>query len=166
MTDIGIDIGIDFTAGRIGAEEGVIPSSSPNLLTAPEAFDNAAWLKVGIVVTPDVGDPTFPTADQAVIGSGRALKQTTSIGGTTFTFPTITFGTSGAWERQSITGTVDGINYTFSCASLWQSGTTARLAVINSGGFAQVQIQSVGGAVTVLLYGATFRQESSFSGYP
>lgn len=168
MPDLGIDIGINFTAGRMGGEEGTFPTgSNPNLFLSPEDFTNAVWVKPGITVTANYGDPTYPTADQLVIPTPRLLMQTTTAAGTAgggASNITIT----GSWAVYTLTSTVDGIPYTLAANLISISGTTSlRLEIALSGGFVQGRLENQSGVTaTVGVAWMKLEQSASFSGYP
>lgn len=146
-----------------------VPASgaSPNLILAPEDFSNAAWTKVALTITTDMGDATHPTADQVIMPNSRQLLQNSTTaataGGNTANI-TIT----SSWARYSSTGTIDGLPYTYSIELLSVSGATAlRLGVNASGGFIQVTLFNQSGSpATFLAYGAKLEQAASFSSYP
>lgn len=141
--------------------------SSPNLLVFPEAFDNAAWNKPGITVTPDYGDATYPTADRLVIPTPRLLMQTTTTAGASGgAVGAITLMAS--WEIYSFTTTIDGLPYTITANAIAISGAVdLRLEIALSGGFLQGRLGNQSGSTaTIGLAWMKLEQADHFTGYP
>lgn len=144
------------------------PSSNPNLLLFPEAFDNTAWSKANSVITPNPGDLTHPTADRVVMSGGAGIvaqaSTTAAVSGASVSHG---FSFAGVWERQGVTGTFDGLAYTFSLEFLGLGGEDILLVINRVGGVLKVSFSDASELnPTFLVDNAKLEQSASFSGYP
>ena len=166
MLGLGIGPGMGH-AGSAGGPGPSLPSSNPNLFLFPEDYTNAAWTKPAVTVSPNYGDPTYPTADQLDIPTPRLVQQVTDVAGTTGG-GTGNITLTGAWATYSLTKNVDGLPYTLTANALSISGAVAlRLEIGLSGGFIYGRLSNQSGSTASMgLAWMKLEQSASFSGYP
>lgn len=170
MLGVGLGMGMGH-AGAAGARPSLPSGSNPNLLVFPEAFDNASWVKTATIVTPNIGDPTYPTADQLTMsGAGSGfVRQVTDTAAATGASVSATLVMSTAWQVFSKTGIFDGRPYTVTAEVREPAGlgNDISIQISRSGGFLAATIfDGSGGDPTFDVHFMKLEQAAGFSGYP
>jgi hypothetical protein len=146
-----IDFANSTAAGTYTDSTGVIRKAPYNLASWSEQFDNAAWSKTGITVTPnvEVAPNGTMTADRIQFSSSnQALSQTTSLGtGVVCTSSFYVLGTAG----QTLLMAAGGLDQLVTLTGSWQRISTTKTSINST-----LNVSTFGGATArdIFLWGA------------
>jgi hypothetical protein len=146
-----IDFANSTAAGTYTDSTGVIRRSPYNLAQYSEEFDNAAWSKTGITVTPnvEVAPNGTMTADRIQFSSSnQVLTQTTSLGtGVVCTSSFYVLGTAG----QTLLMAAGGLDQLVTLTGSWQRISTTKTSINST-----LNVSTFGGATArdIFLWGA------------